>query len=122
MSRDDNLLSAEVSALSYISGFCNEELHNLHSSPYWPTSIISDKNKEWDGRGIQHAWGQQKNNVLVDKLEMKRPPRRPSRSWENNTEMDFTDMGWHCVQWINLAQNRDKLFTLVNTVMNLRVP
>jgi hypothetical protein len=36
--------------------------------------------------------------------------------------MDFREIGWHGMDWIDLAQDRDRWRALVNTVMNLRVP
>jgi hypothetical protein len=40
----------------------------------------------------------------------------------DNIEMDLREIGWGDLDWIDLAQDRDKLRALVNTVMNLRVP
>jgi hypothetical protein len=42
--------------------------------------------------------------------------------WVDNIKMDLTVLGWGGMDWIDLAQNRDKWRDLVNTVMNLRVP
>jgi hypothetical protein len=44
------------------------------------------------------------------------------KRWEDNTKMDFREVGWGGIDWIDLAQDRDRWRTLVNTVMNLRVP
>jgi hypothetical protein len=52
----------------------------------------------------------------------KRPLGRPRRRWENNIKMDFREVGWSDIGWIDLAQNRDQWWALGNTVMNLRVP
>jgi hypothetical protein len=59
---------------------------------------------------------------LVGKPEGKRPLGRPKRRWENNIEIDLRTIGWEGVDWINMAQDRDRWRALVNTVMNLRVP
>jgi hypothetical protein len=40
----------------------------------------------------------------------------------DNIEIYLRDIGWDVMDWIDLAQNRDKWKALVNTVMNLRVP
>jgi hypothetical protein len=40
----------------------------------------------------------------------------------DNIKMDFRENGWDDMDWIDLAQDRDKWKALVNTVMNLRVP
>jgi hypothetical protein len=60
--------------------------------------------------------------ILVGKPEGKRPLRRPGCRWEDNIKTDFRETGWGGMDWIDLAQDRDKLRALVNTVMNLWVP
>jgi hypothetical protein len=60
--------------------------------------------------------------VLVGKPEGKRPLGRPRRRWENNIKMDVQEMGGGRGDWIELAQDRDRLRALVSTVKNLRVP
>jgi hypothetical protein len=61
-------------------------------------------------------------NILVGKLEAKRPLRRPKHRWEDNTRMDLREIGWEGVDWVQFAQYRDQWRTVVNTVMNLRSP
>jgi hypothetical protein len=46
-----------------------------------------------------------------------RPLGRPRHRWMDNIEMDIRGIGWDCMDWIDLAQNRDQLRALVNTVM-----
>jgi len=58
----------------------------------------------------------------VDKLEGKIPLGRPSCRWKNNIKMDFREVGCGNMDWIDLAQDRDRYRALVNAVMNLRVP
>ena len=58
--------------------------------------------------------------VLVGKPEGKRPLGRPRRRWVDNIRMDEVGCGY--VDWIGLAQDRDRWRTLVSAVMNLRVP
>jgi hypothetical protein len=60
--------------------------------------------------------------VLVGKPEGRRPLRRPRHRWDDNIKMDFTDVGWWIMGWINLAQDMDRWWTLVNVVMNFQVP
>jgi hypothetical protein len=62
------------------------------------------------------------DRLLVGKSEEKRPLGRPRRRWMDNIKMDLGDIGWGGVDWIGLAQDRDKWKALVNAVMNLRVP
>jgi hypothetical protein len=56
------------------------------------------------------------------KPEGRRPLGRPRRRWEDNIKMDLREVGWGGVDWIDLAQNRDRWWALVYTVMNLQVP
>jgi hypothetical protein len=58
----------------------------------------------------------------VEKPEGKRPLGRPIRSWVDNIKIDVREVGWDGVDWIDLAQDRDRWRAVVNTVMNLRVP
>jgi hypothetical protein len=60
--------------------------------------------------------------ALVGKPEGRRPLGRPRRRWEDNIKMDLREVGWEGMDWINLAQDRDRWRALVNAVMNLRVP
>ena len=65
------------------------------------------------GRGVYR--------VLVGKPEGKRPLGRPRRRWEDNIKLDFQELGGGCGDWMELAQDRDRWWALVSTVMNLRV-
>ena len=67
-----------------------------------------------EGRGV--------HTVLVGKPEGKRPFGRPRRRWEDNIKMDLQAVGCGGMDWIDLAQDRDRWRALVNAVMNLRVP
>jgi len=58
---------------------------------------------------------------LVGKPEGKRPLGRPRRKWEDNIRMDLQDVGYGGMDWIELAQDRDKWWALLNEI-NLRVP
>jgi len=60
--------------------------------------------------------------VLVRKPEGKRPLRRPRRRWVDNIRMDLQEVGCGYMDWIGLAQERDRWRTLVSAVMNLLVP
>ena len=60
--------------------------------------------------------------VSVGKPEERRPLGRPRRRWEDNIKMYLREMGRGCMDWIDLAQDRDRWRIIVNTVMNLRVP
>jgi len=60
--------------------------------------------------------------VFVGKPEGKRPLARPRRRWENNNKMDLQELGCGGMDWIGLAQDRDRWRALVNAVMNLQIP
>jgi hypothetical protein len=59
--------------------------------------------------------------VLVAKREGKRPLGRTSHKWEENIKLDLQKVGCGGMDWIKLAQDRDRLRSLVNVVMNLQV-
>jgi hypothetical protein len=68
--------------------------------------------------------GEKRNayRLLVGKPEGKRPLGRPRRRWVDNIRMDLGDAEWGYVDWIGLANYRNRLRALVNSVLNLRVP
>jgi len=59
--------------------------------------------------------------VLVEKPEGKRPFGRPSCRWEDNIKVDLQEVECGVMDWIDVAQDRDRWQALVNAVMNLRV-
>jgi hypothetical protein len=67
-----------------------------------------------EGRGVYR--------VLVGKPEGRRPLGRPRHRWEDNIRMDLWEVGYGCVDWMELVQDRDKWHALVSAVMNLWVP
>jgi hypothetical protein len=60
--------------------------------------------------------------VLVGKPEGRRPLGRPRLRWEDNIRMDLREVECGCVDWMELAQDRDRWLALVSAVMNRRVP
>jgi hypothetical protein len=59
--------------------------------------------------------------ILVRGLEGSRPLGRPRRRWEDNIKTDLQVVGWEGVDWIYMAQDRERWRALVNAVMNLPV-
>ena len=66
--------------------------------------------------------GQGVYGALVGKPEGRRPLGRPRRRWVDNIRTDLQEVGCGYIDWIGLAQDRDRWRTLVSAVMNLRVP
>ena len=61
-------------------------------------------------------------SVLVGKPEETRPLGRPRRRWEDNIKMDPPEVGCGDMDWIELAQDKDRWWALLNAVMKFRVP
>jgi len=76
----------------------------------------------WAGHAVHMGEERGVHRVLVGKLERKRPLGRPRRTWVDNIRMDLQEVGCGCMDWIGLAQDRDRRRTLVSAVMNLQVP
>jgi hypothetical protein len=68
-----------------------------------------------------HAWKRNVYKVLMGKPEGKRLLERPRCRWEDGIRMDLREIGWGSVEWIQLAQDRDRWRAVVNTVMGLQV-
>ena len=88
----------------------NEELSDLYSSP----NIVRHVACKGEERAVYR--------ILVGNSEGKSPLGRPRRRWMDNIRMDLQEVGCGYVDWIGLAQDRDRWRTLVSAVMNLRVP
>jgi hypothetical protein len=99
----------------------NEELHDLYcSSPV--VRVIKSRRMRWAGHVAQMGEGRGVYKVLVGKPEGKRPMGRPRCKWEDNIKMDLHEVGCVGIDWIGLAQDRNRWRALVNAGMNLRVP
>jgi hypothetical protein len=94
----------------------NEELNDLYASPDI-VRVIKSRGMRWAGHVARMAEGRGVYRVSVGNAE----GRRPRRSWEDNMRMNLREVGCACVDWMELAQDRDRWRALVSAVMNLRV-
>jgi hypothetical protein len=99
----------------------NEEIHNLYSSPDIIRQVKS-RRMRWAGHVTRMGEERKVYKVLVGKPEGRRPLGRPRRRWEDGIRMDLREIGLGGgVDWIRLAQDRDRWRAVVSAVMNLRV-
>jgi hypothetical protein len=75
----------------------------------------------WEGHVARMGEDRKVYKVLVGKPEGKRPLGRPRRGWGDGIRMDLREIGFGGVDWIRLAQDRDRWRAVVIAVMNLRV-
>jgi len=99
----------------------NEELNDLYSSPN-TARVIKSRRMKWVGHVVRMGEESGVYSVLVGKPEGKRPLGRPRRRWVDNIRMVLQEVGCGYIDWIGLAQDRDRWRTLVSAVMNLRAP
>jgi hypothetical protein len=99
----------------------NEELNDLYSSPNI-VRVIKSRRMRWAGHVERMGEGRIMYRGLVGKPEGKIPLGRPRHRWENNIKMDLQKVGYGCMDWIGLAQDKDRWRTFVIAVMHLRVP
>jgi hypothetical protein len=98
----------------------NEELRNLYSSPSI-IRIIKSRMMRWAGYVARMREKRNAYRLLVGKPEGKIPLGRPRRRWVDNIRMDLGDVRWGDVDWIGLAQDRNRWRAVVNSELNLRV-
>ena len=99
----------------------HEELNDIYSTPNI-VRVIKSRRMRWAGHVVRMGEERGVYRVLVGKPEGKRPLGRLRRRWVDNIRMDLQEVGCGCMDWIGLAQDRDRWRTLVSAVMNLRVP
>jgi hypothetical protein len=97
----------------------NEELNGLYCSPNIGR-VTKSRRMRWAGNVARMGERRGVYRVLVGKPEGKRPLGRPKGRWENDIEREFQEVGCWGMDWIGLAQDRDRWWDVVNTVMNLR--
>ena len=98
----------------------NEELNDLYSS----LNILQVIKWRMRWAGNVALMGEKRGvyRILVRKPEENRPLGRLRHRWEDNINIDLQEVGYWGMDWIDLAQNRDRWQALVNTVINLLVP
>jgi hypothetical protein len=99
----------------------NEELRDLYSSPSI-IRILKSRRMRWAGHVARMGTKMNAYRLLVGKPEGRRPLGRPRRRRVDNIGMDVGEVGWDDLDWIGLAQDRNRWRALVNSVLNLRVP
>jgi hypothetical protein len=85
----------------------NGELRDFYSSPSI-IRIIKSRRMRWAGHVARLEERRNAYRLLVAKPEAKKPLGRPRRRWVDNVKMDLLEIGWGGVDWIGLAQDRDK--------------
>ena len=99
----------------------SEELNDLYSSPSI-VRVIKSRIMRWAGHVARMGEERGMYRVLVGKPEGRRPLGRPRRRWADNIRMDLQEVGGGCMDWIGMAQDRDRCRTLLSALVNLRVP
>ena len=99
----------------------NEELNDLYSSPNI-VRVIKSRRVRWAAHVARMGEERGVYRVLVGKPDGRRPVGRPRRRWVDNIKMDLQEVGCGYMDWIGLAQDRDRWRTLLSAVMNFRVP
>jgi hypothetical protein len=96
----------------------NVELNDVYSSPNI-IRVIKSRRMRWSGHVARMEETRGAYRILVGRPEGRRPLGRPRRTWEDNIKM-AQEVGWS-MDWIELAQDRDRWRALVNAAMNLPV-
>jgi hypothetical protein len=85
---------------------------------YTPPQILLGRSsqRDWGGWDTWHAWERTAHKVLMGK----RPLGRPRHRWEDGIRLDLREIGWGSIEWIQLAQDRDRWQALVITWWTFR--
>jgi hypothetical protein len=96
----------------------NEEHYHLYCS----LNIIKSRIMRWAGYEARMGREEAYTGFCWGNLRGKKPLGRPKRRSENNIKMDLQEVGYGGMDWIDLAQARDRWRVIVNAVMNLHIP
>ena len=99
----------------------NEQLRDLYSSPNI-IQVIKSIRMKWAGHVTRVGKRKVAYGILVGKSEEKRPLGWRSHRWKDDIKMGLKELGWESMDWVDMAQDRERRWALVNAVMNLRVP
>ena len=99
----------------------NEELNDLYCSPSI-VRVIKSRRMRWAGHVARMGEEREVYRVVVGKPEGRRRLGRPRSRWVDNIRTDLQEVGCGYMDWVGLAQDRDRWRMLVSAVMNLRVP
>jgi hypothetical protein len=80
--------------------------------------VIKSRRMRWAGHVTRMGEGRGAYRILVGRPEGRRPLGRPRRRWEDNIKMDLQKVGCRGMDWIDMAQDRDRWRAVVNAVMN----
>jgi hypothetical protein len=98
-------------------------VNDLYSSPniIW---VIKSRRMRWVEHVAHTTEGKGSYRILVGIPEGRRPLGRPRHRWEDDIIIDLQEVGWGAggMDWIDMAQDRDRWRALVNTIINLWVP
>jgi hypothetical protein len=81
-----------------------------------------DEEVEMGGPCSTNGGGEERVQIIGGKTRWKEGTRKTKTRWVDNIRMDLGEVGWGNVDWIGLAQDRNRWRTLVNSVLNLLVP
>jgi hypothetical protein len=85
----------------------NEELNDLYSSPNI-IRVIKSRRMRWAGHRARMGEGRGAYRIVVGRPEGRRPLGRPRCRWEDNIKIDLKEVGREGLDWIDMAQDRDR--------------
>jgi hypothetical protein len=84
--------------------------------------MIKSRRMRWAGHVARMGQRRGLHRVLMEKHKGKKTHGRSRHKWDDNIKMDLQEVGCEGMDWIELAQDRNRWWALVNAVINLRIP